>query len=135
MYENLHLNTTIYRFVAAHPSMLTLTYSLFDDSLSYFRIDSSSGVLSLAKKLNGGQKFGVMACVNGDECAETRVRVDLIDLNNNVPVFELPEYEGAVREDSLPGTVVMTVKAVDEDMATQLEYFIMDGDYYNQVNI
>ena len=64
-----------------------------------------------------------------------QVRVELLDVNDNWPVFDEPEYEGSIREDSLPGTVVATVMARDADQESRphrLEYFIMSGDAANQ---
>jgi len=143
LYEDREVNSSVYRFVASHESG-NVQYSIVfegggdgggDDKL--FDIESGSGLLRLIRPLRSlGLEFGVRACL-GEDCGETWCVLDVVDLNNNAPVFEKDEYESGIREDSLPGTVVVTVGAQDDDQAAnrRVEYFILDGDSANQVGI
>ena len=98
----------------------------------------SDAHLKLAKSLNeSSARFNVSACCQST-CAITSVVVELIDSNNNAPEFEKNAYEGTIREDALPGTVVRSVQAFDlkDRVASQkLDYFILNGDELNQFAI
>ena len=37
----------------------------------------------------------------------TFLEINLLDANDNVPVFEMPKYNASIPENSLPGTEVM----------------------------
>uniref|UniRef100_A0A672S1V2 Cadherin domain-containing protein n=1 Tax=Sinocyclocheilus grahami TaxID=75366 RepID=A0A672S1V2_SINGR len=45
----------------------------------------------------------------------TRISVKVLDANDNAPVFEHELYELKVMESTVPGTMILTVKAVDLD--------------------
>lgn len=145
--ENLAVNSTVYRFIAIHQSYLGVEYRLANSIYSdYFTLDARTGVLETTRNLDKESldeavELQVVAC-HSDQCAETAVRIELLDVNDNWPIFELINYQGLIREDSLPGTVVLTVQAHDADLATKsnvvaveansLEYFIINGDPANQ---
>jgi hypothetical protein len=56
----------------------------------------------------------------------------LLDLNQNAPRFEHQTYEGTIREDALPGTVLANVHANDLDKRKCCGYFIVGGDELNE---
>lgn len=158
-----NLNISIYRFIAfMHTTErnLSIQYSIEFDSnqekmKDYFRIEHSTGLFSQlrehqAEKDNSIEKiinFKVKACVvnelalvlNQIECALTHVKLELANPNDSPPKFEQSTYNQTIREDDLPGTVVLTVNAFDSDMIRSkgqlnrnIEYFILDGDSMNQ---
>ena len=164
--ENLKVNSVIYKFAAILMNDLSFTsnirviYSI--EERQYFKIESNTGRLilvnSLDKEAHDNQahlNFKLTACAIDlannltIECAETRVLIELIDLNDTPPVFERAIYMSTIREDSLPGTVVSTVIANDADILREnfneepmpktsearLEYFILNGDLFNQFAI
>ncbi|XP_074865701.1 protocadherin beta-15-like [Carettochelys insculpta] len=47
--------------------------------------------------------------------SQTRVLVQVLDANDNRPVFEQPAYRARVAENSPPGTLVLRLKATDVD--------------------
>ncbi len=54
----------------------------------------------------------------------TRISVKIIDANDNAPVFEHELYEVKVMESTVPGTMILTVKAIDLDdgVNSEVEY-------------
>ncbi len=141
LYEDLAVNSSVYRFVGEQEGALgSVEYALFGSGGERgFSVEAGSGLLRLTEPLSAGTaEFGVKACGVGSEgvCGEVWCVVEVVDLNDHAPVFEKAEYEAGIREDSLPGTVVVTVAARDEDEAAsrRLEYFVLDGDAANQVN-
>ena len=130
------MNQSVYRFTAIHSSHSPLFYQLEDSD--YFAIDSQSGLLTLTHRLDKELvdkqlKFIVKACsVRTSDCAKTQVHIDLMDLNDNWPVFEKDQYQGLIREDSLPGTVILTTTAHDADFNKKI--FVKDLEYSQLVN-
>ena len=55
------------------------------------------------------------------------VLVNIEDVSDEDPEFEHPLYRASVKENSPPGTVITTVKAVDPDTVSQVTYIIVDG--------
>ncbi|XP_051766323.1 protocadherin gamma-C5-like isoform X27 [Ctenopharyngodon idella] len=45
----------------------------------------------------------------------TQITVKIIDANDNAPIFEHESYEVKVMESTVPGTMILTVKAIDLD--------------------
>ena len=41
--------------------------------------------------------------------------IRILDVNDNSPVFESPEYEGSIQETATPGTSILRVQAADQD--------------------
>ena len=162
IYENQSPKTIIYRFAALlnaneldDLSSASIIYTFGEttpkDLLRYFDLSSNLGYLRvsslsqdyLAKNSIESLALNISACVDVNEktsCAFTTALIELIDTNDIAPRFEKTAYKGAIREDALPGTVVTTVRAVDDDFkrgsaqdpASRLEYFIMHGDELNQ---
>ena len=124
------------------------------DNVEYFTIDESTGELRLTRKFNTTNKaskshLNVTACTKShSHCATQSIIFEfilpLLDSNQNAPAFEQQTYEGTIREDALPGTVVATVRARDLDDTQRdndnekqkcCEYFIVSGDELNEFAI
>ncbi|XP_051971363.1 protocadherin gamma-C5-like isoform X3 [Xyrauchen texanus] len=54
----------------------------------------------------------------------TQITVNILDANDNAPIFEQELYEIKVMENTVPGTMILTVKAIDLDdgVNSELEY-------------
>uniref|UniRef100_A0A667YPL4 Cadherin 7a n=1 Tax=Myripristis murdjan TaxID=586833 RepID=A0A667YPL4_9TELE len=86
----------------------------------YFNIDSSSGVISVARPLdrevNDLHNLTVLASEssNPSQVGKALVLVSVTDINDNAPTFAI-DYETFVCENAKPGQVIETVSAVDRD--------------------
>ncbi|XP_057402717.1 protocadherin Fat 4 isoform X2 [Balaenoptera acutorostrata] len=89
-----------------------------------FAINSSTGVLTLAKALDYElcQKHEMtISATDGGWVARTgycSVTIDVIDVNDNSPVFLPDEYFPAVLENAPSGTTVIHLNATDADSGT-----------------
>ncbi|XP_073730299.1 protocadherin gamma-C5-like isoform X41 [Misgurnus anguillicaudatus] len=54
----------------------------------------------------------------------TQITIKILDANDNAPVFEQDVYEIKVMENTVPGTIILTVKAIDSDdsVNSEVEY-------------
>ncbi|XP_053927221.1 cadherin-23 isoform X2 [Cuculus canorus] len=76
--------------------------------------------------------FTVRASDNGSprRSAEIPVYLQIVDINDNNPVFSQPSYQKAVFEDVPLGTVILGVKATDADSGrfALIQYSLGDGE-------
>ncbi|XP_048454119.1 protocadherin Fat 3a isoform X2 [Rhincodon typus] len=105
-----------------------LLFSIINGGLSknnqdgIFVIDSHTGILKLDKRLDyeatPSYKFLVTVTVhNGrtDIILTTNVKIEVVDLNDNKPIFQTNPYEATVMEGMPIGTKVIQIQAVDAD--------------------
>ncbi|KAM6428926.1 protocadherin-23 [Rhynochetos jubatus] len=125
-----------------HSVTSKLTYSLepSTDSVA-FGISSKTGWIYLRKRLNYeyAQILSFRALVSTSEeehlrqNASTSVVVNVLDENDNSPMFMHENYFFEIEENPVPRGVVGTVTAVDKDSGRngQLSYFLLsDGKYF-----
>uniref|UniRef100_A0A0K0DCV7 Cadherin domain protein n=1 Tax=Angiostrongylus cantonensis TaxID=6313 RepID=A0A0K0DCV7_ANGCA len=101
----------------------TVNYMLRENGShnAYVELDKGSGVLKLARGLDFEKKkllsLTVIATDSGDPplSTETTVTIQVLDENDNIPIFAKESYKAAVDENSPNGTKVVKVKAVDAD--------------------
>ncbi|XP_059502533.1 protocadherin Fat 3a isoform X2 [Stegostoma tigrinum] len=111
--------------VLAHQNLL---FNIINGGLSknnqdgIFVIDSHIGILKLDKRLDyettPSYKFLVTVTVhNGktDIILTTNVKIEVVDLNDNKPIFQTNPYEAVVMEGMPIGTKVIQIQAVDTD--------------------
>lgn len=117
-------------------------------SQSMFKIDESTGLITTTTKLDREfmsvhylKVFAAELSLNGQEqdqqnqtvqkSAQITLQVNVIDINDNVPVFEKLNYETVISESQPVNTNVLTVRATDLDSGVnaELEYSI------NQINV
>ncbi|KAM6270168.1 protocadherin-23 [Porphyrio hochstetteri] len=126
----------------AHSVASKLTYSLepSTDSVA-FGISSDTGWIYLRKHLNYEcaqiLSFRALVSTSEDENlrqnASTSIIVNVLDENDNSPVFMRESYFFEMEENPIPRGVVGTVTAVDKDSGRngQLSYFLLsDGKYF-----
>ena len=86
-----------------------------------FAIDSVTGTITTKDKLDYEStrmyKFNVIATDQGPGAlkGKTTVTVNIVDVNDNQPVFKNAPYTANVREDASTGTLVKAIEATDAD--------------------
>lgn len=100
-----------------------------------FVIEPSTGKIKLAKELDfedARQPHAYMLRVNASEdsggyTSSTEVTISILDVNDNAPRFELPDYQVYnILEDIKIGTKITTISALDADSGknAEIEYSI-----------
>ncbi|XP_046699501.1 protocadherin Fat 1a isoform X1 [Silurus meridionalis] len=106
-----------------------------DKSSEYFTIDRNTGMIWTARMLDHEEEMQhklTIRAVDGGVPAlssEVTVMIDVIDLNDNGPVFSQKIYEAAVSELAPRGHFVTQVQASDADSSdtARLEFSILSG--------
>ncbi|XP_070557832.1 cadherin EGF LAG seven-pass G-type receptor 2-like isoform X8 [Ptychodera flava] len=123
----------------------TLTYFMLavrdGRSQIMFNIDPQSGLVTtttvLDRETMDEHFFRVTATDGGipARTATTTLQIDVIDVNDHKPVFEMSEYQVPVRENVDPGTTIIAVRATDNDIGSNAEirYSIVNSDGPNSV--
>ena len=59
----------------------------------------------------------------------TFITITVVDENDNNPMFSASTYRGSIQENSLNGSVIITLSATDEDSTTngQIVYSLLEG--------
>ena len=100
-----------------------VTYSLIGTST--FEIDADSGVIETVSELDretvDSFTFNVVATDSGGLQSTAEVRVQILDVNDNAPVFSMDSYSFDVLENTLIGQLVSVVMATDEDLGSNAE--------------
>ncbi|XP_028323053.1 protocadherin Fat 3 [Gouania willdenowi] len=115
-----------------------VSYQILSDiynSTDYFSIDSSSGLLFMARLLDyeliQRYNFIIRATDSGDPAlsSDVSVTVTVTDTNDNPPSFSQAVYEAFVSELAARGHFVTCVQASDADIcdARRLKYSILSG--------
>ncbi|XP_068260197.1 protocadherin-23 [Nyctibius grandis] len=122
-----------------------LTYSLEPNTDSVaFGISSGTGWIYLRKRLNYEcaqiLSFRALVSTSEDENprqnASTSVIVNVLDENDNAPMFMRESYFFEMEENPIPRGVVGTITAVDKDSGRngQLSYFLLSDGKYFKIN-
>ena len=143
--ENVRLNHPIIlmqAFDADAGEFARLTYEILTSAEDFpFEIDEDTGQISNAVLLDREKQatydFGVRASDQGipPKTATTEVRITLLDVNDNPPIFAEQEYFSEVAEDALQGTKVLDLVAVDPDIGNSVSYQITNGNTRNRFSI
>ncbi|XP_072333668.1 protocadherin-16-like [Scyliorhinus torazame] len=89
-----------------------------------FRLDANTGALSIVKELDCEEQswvnLTIEACDHGASrhSATQLLHIQLIDVNDEVPVFEETAYEASVMENQPIGTQVIQTHATDRDQGS-----------------
>ncbi|XP_014488108.1 PREDICTED: fat-like cadherin-related tumor suppressor homolog [Dinoponera quadriceps] len=96
-----------------------LTYTIVGgNEQQTYNIDQSTGVISLINMQNfGEQKLSMLnvSVTDGVYTSFSRVKIEILPANRHNPKFPNPVVEVTVLENQLPGRLVTSVLAVDED--------------------
>ncbi|KAK2504422.1 hypothetical protein MC885_006355, partial [Smutsia gigantea] len=115
-----------------------ITYTLLDlRPPGYVQLeDASAGKVIANQTVDYEQEhwlnFTVRASDSGSppRASEIPVYLEIVDINDNNPIFDQPSYQEAVFEDVPVGTVVLAVTATDADSGNfaLIEYSLGDGE-------
>ncbi|KAI8521682.1 Cadherin-23 [Branchiostoma belcheri] len=119
-----------------------VTYFINDDD-PRFRIDSGTGVIYTQEDLDYEDSWRFSLTIIAQDGgtppqqSATRVRIDILDLNDNRPIFQRDEYVGTVQENDQSQTPIIRVRATDEDSPPYniLVYNITSGDSLHNFTI
>ncbi|KAM8806282.1 cadherin-23 [Eudromia elegans] len=121
LFENATVGSTVLRVHATDNDVGTygkVSY-FFSDDPDRFSLDKDTGVMLLTARLDfeATQRYTltVIARDGGGEETAGRVRVNVLDVNDNVPAFQKDAYLGALRENEPSVTQVLRLRASDED--------------------
>lgn len=104
-------------------------YVIFD-STSTFNIDATTGEITVAKLLDAEKQqsysFMVEALDDLNLSTSVNVTITVIDVNDNLPTFNMTLYKKDVPENSVIGFNILTIDAVDYDVTgNSLTYAIV----------
>ncbi|NWU98686.1 CAD23 protein, partial [Upupa epops] len=105
----------------------------FTDDPDHFSLDKDTGVIMLTARLDFEtmQRYTltIIARDGGGEETTGRVRINVLDVNDNVPTFQKEAYLGALRENEPSVTQVVRLRATDEDSSpnNQITYSIVQA--------
>ncbi|XP_072398558.1 cadherin-99C [Diabrotica undecimpunctata] len=97
-----------------------------------FDIDSNSGEITTNTPLDYEKQKDYQFVVTAKDgatdprIATATVSVEVLDVEDEVPIFEVPVYEATVPE-NMPDYYVTTVKAIDPDTIKKITYVIHQG--------
>nr|XP_027212848.1 protocadherin Fat 3-like [Penaeus vannamei] len=119
--ENTKVGAEVTRVMATSKDIginAEITYSIqHTTEEKYLQIHPKTGVISVGSLLDYEEVRQVVATVVATDggtpplSATSLVNVTITDVNDNTPVFSMPSYTAAVREDALRGSSVIQVMA------------------------
>ncbi|XP_021115236.1 cadherin-23 isoform X3 [Heterocephalus glaber] len=143
LYENVTVGTSVLTVLATDNDVGTfgeVSY-FFSDDPDRFSLDKDTGLILLITRLDFEliQRFTltVIARDGGGEETTGRVRINVLDVNDNVPIFQKDAYVGALRENEPSVTQLVRLRATDEDSPpnNQITYSIVNasafGSYFD----
>ncbi|XP_010898913.4 protocadherin Fat 4 isoform X1 [Esox lucius] len=119
-----------------------ITYSLKEDNEDdTFLLNPVTGVFNVTRTLDyESQQYYILtvrAQDGGGQASTVRVYFNILDVNDNAPVFNTTAYSTSVSETLAPGSSIVTLGASDADDGhnAQLLYDIASGDPQGQFGI
>ena len=112
-----------------------------------FSIDPNTGWISTQGSLDFERRrqydIEVVAADNGGNSgngglkSSAKVRVTVVDANDNPTAFSQRHYSAAVNEGALPGTIIfaLVTEDADEVAVTEPEFFVVSGDPLGQFQV
>ncbi|NXP78781.1 CAD23 protein, partial [Ramphastos sulfuratus] len=143
LFENTTVGTTVLQVHATDNDVgiYGKVNYFFSDDPDHFSLDKDTGVILLTARLDfeTTQRYTltVIARDGGGEETTGRVRINVLDVNDNVPTFQKEAYLGALRENEPSVTQVVRLRASDEDSPpnNQITYSIVHAsaffDYFD----
>nr|XP_030687106.1 protocadherin-16 isoform X2 [Globicephala melas] len=116
-----------------------VSYRLAAGGDGYFRLHPSTGALSVVRSLDREQRaeflLTVVASDHGSppRSATQLLTVSVADVNDEAPTFQQQEYSVLLRENSPPGTSLLTLRATDPDLGAngQVTYGGISGESFS----
>ncbi len=125
--ENAGMGTTITTIQATDEDGDALTYLLVnvaghtDSRIEEFTLHQTSGVLTSVQKLTKRQYNFHVSANDGVFLTIANLTIDVLDVNDNFPMFNSSQYHGQVLENQPSGMFVTQVFATDDDFGTNGE--------------
>ncbi|XP_069825207.1 protocadherin Fat 2 [Dendropsophus ebraccatus] len=134
--ENVPAYTPILHIQARSPEGFRVIYNIVEnEALSLFSIDFKTGSLSVSGQLDYETKPSHLITVRATDAAlgyfsESKVLVNVEDVNDHSPVFSQSVYNGHIMEKLPPYKAVIQLLASDQDSGKNQEvsYHIMGND-------
>ncbi|PNJ40678.1 CDH23 isoform 11, partial [Pongo abelii] len=143
LYENVTVGTSVLTVLATDNDAGTFgeVNYFFSDDPDRFSLDKDTGLIMLIARLDYEliQRFTltIIARDGGGKETTGRVRINVLDVNDNVPTFQKDAYMGALRENEPSVTQLVRLRATDEDSPpnNQITYSIVSasafGSYFD----
>ena len=132
--ENATVNSEIATITATDVDFNTsLVYTILNGSATlYFSINQTTGVINLIQKLDRETTDEYTAFVmvsDGSLSAFQEIKIIVVDVNDNNPIFSPVDYNVTIIETTLADTSILQLSAtdLDSDQNTLLSYTIFDG--------
>ncbi|XP_058253540.1 protocadherin Fat 2 [Hemibagrus wyckioides] len=120
--ENIPPFTNILHVQAKNPEGYRLIYNIEEEenATQYFHIDFKTGMLSVTDFLDYESQTNYLLTVRATDSitgsfSESKVQIDIEDINDNAPVFEKLTYKAELVEGLPVGSSVIQVSAFDRD--------------------
>ncbi|XP_045639556.1 cadherin-23 isoform X1 [Ursus americanus] len=138
LHENVTVGTSVLTVLATDNDVGTFgeVNYFFSDDPDRFSLDKDTGLVLLIARLDYEliQRFTltVIARDGGGEETTGRVRINVLDVNDNVPTFQKDAYVGALRENEPSVTQLVRLRATDEDSPpnNQITYSIVSASIF-----
>uniref|UniRef100_H2ZGL4 Cadherin domain-containing protein n=1 Tax=Ciona savignyi TaxID=51511 RepID=H2ZGL4_CIOSA len=140
--ENTPVNSSLHRIVAFDPDQGlngTISFQLRDDVNKQFSVEPRTGVLVLNKPLDRETVPSYQLEIAIDDGAErmsstATLHLQILDVNDNPPIFDQNQYSAAIPEDSQVGLIVVPVAAhsLDTGANAKLRYSIVHGNEHGK---
>lgn len=136
--ENVPIGTSILRITAIDVDMDNngfVTYAIANTAPLPFVIDPLTGVISTSEELDYELMkrwfhLRIWASDSGNpfsRVSECAVTITMININDNLPLFETVACNVSIPQDSKVGTSIVDIFAVDYDELEQIRYRIQSG--------
>ena len=133
--EGTSVNTPILTVNATDPEGCAVNYEMGSDVRGRFTVDRTSGVIRIAKPLDRELTPEYQFYIRAFDCPPSlsslvKIQIQLLDENDESPVFLSSHYNLSVRQDLPVGAIVGTLYARDSDEGSNsvVNYVIRTGD-------
>uniref|UniRef100_A0A4W3GSP8 Cadherin-23 n=1 Tax=Callorhinchus milii TaxID=7868 RepID=A0A4W3GSP8_CALMI len=133
LFENASVGITVIRATDNDIGSYGNVNYYFSDESDRFVIDKDTGQITLIGRLDyeTTQRYTLtlIAKDGGGEETTGRVRISVLDVNDNVPTFPKESYLGTIRENEPSSVQVVKVRAIDDDSPpnNQITYSIFNA--------
>ena len=122
-------------FEFANDELIKNQFGLFPDGTLYLknkldREQNENFILQIAVKLKSA-----VAAAKDDQKKIITVLIHVLDNNNNAPKFEKEVYHFYVKENSPASTPIGTVKAIDKDLNSLINYRLLPSKLSNSIGL
>ncbi|XP_069741657.1 cadherin-23 isoform X3 [Narcine bancroftii] len=135
LYENVSVGITVVDVIATDNDIGSYgdIYYFFSDDSDRFEINKDTGKITLIRSLDfeatRRYTLTLIAKDGGGEETTGRLRINVLDVNDNVPTFQKETYLGTIRENEATPVQVVRVRVIDDDSPpnNQITYSIFNA--------